>query len=753
MIDNIIYNLDSIDLEDFLKNYYEKIWDSIEKEGYILDFQNFNEFHEITFESDIVGFIALEELNIINSKLIVDCYIIPEARGNKLLYDYLIKLISNTHYSIISKKPTRSFALALLSYGLAFKVDDLIISWLDFMVDVTDLYKNSKIKRLYKKIDPDFSDSFFKTDFFDLNTNCTLCRDFKKFVARNVENVVMSEPRKVDLKKYNSRKKLKTITSNYLANLFYLREDYEDKYLEFVNQLNEKLSSHFTLDNIIGSEDKLNDETVKLLKEVHLNHDDAFKIRNNIIDSLNDGEILARFISLRFNFLAHNREYIGKIIDEDTQDNYCPFCDSYLDEIHYSCSKCGHYFGEVVHKAEIIDDDVIFDDLVNYDDEELSRESIEEYFNYLTHNNDFLYEFNDFNEKFESLFGDNLDSFFTSLFNKDFETAKDIITSSSGINDMDWYVKEGNKLDNKILKLIDDKNYDEFEVFDAQSRICAYQYVKHVNENITDWKSRSYSDLYHVVFNPFEYAINHGYVEKISGDEFIEYLNKFSSEELRIESEYFNLRISDSKESMVDELVKYKDFTYVITEKGLDYLKSNPMMDFFVENLEEFIFYEFERYYEDNKDGCGLEEIGIKFVNNEFKESFKKGDLDVYLRYLEFYFKLSFNNQDYDEALYYLIQRLIYEVNDWVSKYDFHLMAFSFKTFIFFNKFINLNCDFDLKEIYNRAYKEFKFIHIRNYKDIIYDVAVSLLDGQPFIEINEILQKMHSSGDEFNISR
>ena len=34
MIDNIIYNLDSIDLEDFLKNSYEKIWDSIEKEGY-----------------------------------------------------------------------------------------------------------------------------------------------------------------------------------------------------------------------------------------------------------------------------------------------------------------------------------------------------------------------------------------------------------------------------------------------------------------------------------------------------------------------------------------------------------------------------------------------------------------------------------------------------------------------------------------------------------------------------------------------
>ena len=751
MIDNVIYNSDSINLEDFLKSSYGKIWDSIQKEGYILDFQDFNEFYEITFESDIVGFIALEDLNIVKSKLIVDCYIMPEARGNKLLYDYLLKIISNTPYSIISKKPTRSFVLALLSYGLAYKVDDIVISWIDFKVDVTDLYKNSKIKRLYKKINPDFSNSFFKTDFFDLNMNCTLCRDFKNFIAKNSENLVIAEPRKFDLKKYNSRKKLKKVTSNYLANLFYLREDYEDEYWEFVNQLNKKLSSQFTVDNIIGSEDKLNDEIVKILNEVHLTPDDGFRIRENIIDSLNNGELLARFINLRFNFLANNREYIGKIVDEDVNDNYCSFCNYNLEGMYYSCSKCGHYFGEIVHKAEIIDDR-IFDDLMQYGDGKLSSENIEEYFNDLSQNNEFLQDFMDFNEKFESLFGDNFDLFFNSVVENDFESVKNIMNSAPRVNELDWYFKEGKKLDNKILKLIDDKDFDEFEVFDAQSRISIYHYVKYINENVTGWKIKSYSDLHHVAFNPVQYAINQGYVEKISGDEFIDYLNKFSCDEIKSELKYFNLEVSDSKEDMINKLVEYGEFTYHVTEKGVDYLNSYPIMDFFVEYLEEFIYYEFERYYDANKDKFSLEEIGIKFVNNEFKNSFKKGDFDVYLKYLEFYFKLSFNKRDYDDAMYYLMQRLIYEINVWISNNDYfsHSFIFSFKTFMFFDKFINLNCDFDLKEIYNRAYKEFKFIHIKNHEDMIYDVVVRLLDGEHLTEIDNDL-KNWMYGDEFNI--
>lgn len=121
MISNVILNDDFINLEDFLKNNYGELWKSIVSEDYNIDFQEFDEFYEITNEDNVIGFIVFEKSDLLNVKNIVDSYILPDFRGNGFLCEYLIEIFESTHYKILSKKPTRSFIKALLKAGLAYK--------------------------------------------------------------------------------------------------------------------------------------------------------------------------------------------------------------------------------------------------------------------------------------------------------------------------------------------------------------------------------------------------------------------------------------------------------------------------------------------------------------------------------------------------------------------------------------------------------------------------------------------------------
>ena len=737
MNNDVIYNSNSITLEEFLKNSYEKIWESVKKEDYNLDFQHFDEFYEIPYENEIVGFIAVEKSNKFNTKSIVDCYIKPEKRGNNLLYKALIKLISSTHYYIISKKPTRSFILALLHYGLAYKIsENLIISWFDFEVKANDLYKNSKIKKLYKKIDEN-SDVSCHADLFDLECNSLIILDSDNLMSKNSAINIISEPRKYDLKKFNSRKKLKKVSVNYLENINDVKVENITDFLNFFNDLNFELNQYFTVDNIIGSEDKLNDDVVEFLNENHISLEDGFKIRQDIINALNDEEIINTFIKFRFEFLVSNREYIGKTIDKKDNNNHCPFCEKGMD-IFYTCRICGHQFDSIKHPSEIIDD---MDDGKSIDVKDLLSMEDFDPGEFSPKNLDFISQFNEFNEKLSDFLGDNYDKFFESIQNGDFNTFDKILNDKSNLHNADWYFKEGNKLDNWILNKIHEKNYDEFEVYESQSRIATYEYVKHIHENITPWKMESLNKLNHIRFDMNEYAINHGYLKKISGDEFADYLNQYSTDELIEELAYFDISPKKSKDDIINQLMDEGEFSLLVTEKGLDYLKSNLMLDFFADYLSEFLFYEFEIYYNLNKEDLSIHEIAEEYLNNEFKNAVKSGNLDVYLNYLEYYYKVNFDEGKFDQSLVYLIQRLIYEINIWYSK-DNHTtfeLGVSLKTGSFFNQLYKLGIDFNLEESFNIAFKEFKFGHLKQNREKIYDFAERLISGQHLMYINDNL--------------
>ena len=728
MINNVILNNDSMKLEDFLKNNYEILWDSIEDEEYTLDFQTFDEFYEIKRDDEVIGYIVFEYSNMLNVKEIVDAYILPDCRGDGLLCENLIEIIESTHYKILSKKPTRSFIQALLKSGLACKIsDNQIFSWIKFDVNIGDAYKNSKLKRLYKKASPEKEKVPYFADLFDLDINCLLFNDYQHNFSKKSETLIISEPRKYDLKKYNCRKKLKNVTVNYLKATY---ENYSlniDDALESFEELNDRIGEKYTVENMIGSEDKLNDSIVDLLTKSDLTIDDGFKIRESILNSLETCEISNISIKDRLTFLISNPSFIGKKVEKENL-NKCSFCGEEIRDLDIEyCNICGHLFDVLLENFNLIEEN-----------EEMSLDELEFIENAQPiKDNEFLTEMYNMSKKVIDINNIAYDDLNYTI-DEYYEHLDELLDNIKDY-DFDWYFPEDNQFDNELLKIIDKNNYDEDEVQDAQKRIEIYEFVKHVNENITSWKMPLLIEMNHFDFDYNKYAENEGYVEKINANEFAMYFDVYPTDELKQELKHFDITPKNSRKDILNQFQEYGDYSYIITEKGLEYLKSYPLLDFFSTHLHGFIFYEFEKYYYENKDEISLEEIGKNYVTNEFKQAVKQGKLDVYLKYAFYYYSINFNKGNYDEALYYLIQRIIYEINTWYSQdnhYPFEF-AISPETASYFTNFYHLDIYLDLEEIFNRAFNEFKFGHMKNNKEKIYEYCEILLSGTHVIEIND----------------
>ena len=718
-----------MNLTEYLTQNYPKIAKAIASEGYNIDYEEFDEIVEIGYEDDIVGFISLAESDFFNTKVITDTYIIDEYRGNNLFFKKFMEYLTNNHSRILFKKPSYAFMEVLIHNGLAYKFsDDFAVSFINFTVTLKDAYKNSNIKRLYKKISPAYENTNYLGDLFDLKRKCVVINDSMEVMVKDFESFVIIEPRKYDLKKYSLRKKLKKITPSYMdeVGFNYGTKLNSDDAREL---LNETFNPYFTLDNIIGSDSELKSDFVEFIKQKGLEEEDAFKIRKSIEDSLNDGEITAKSIIRRLTFLADNIEKI----DEDLYEKplVCPFCKSVATNQIGMCKECGHEFDESFPDDdlfEILDSgepDSFFDD-----DREFSVKD-----------NDFMEQFHDFSEKLDALLGGDRDEFFNSIEEGDFLKARELMgNADENLKNVDWYVEKGNRLDNGTLKLIDEKGYDEAEVFDAQCRIAEYELVKHVRENITSWKAPEYGRLNHIDYDYYQACLNKGYLEEIDSDEFKFYFKKYSVDELEEELKYFDIEAEPTKEGMIRQLAEAGSGSLVVTDKGIEYLNSNLFYNFFATNLSEYFFYEFEIYYKENQGN--IVDIADKYVNSEFKQEFVKGNLDAYLSYLDYYYSMSFFEERYEDAVYYLLQRFIYEANRWDRDENHRPLdrIFSRKTQKYFNDIFLIITDIDFDEIYEKAYRQFKFSHMKNHKELLKELSRDLIiKGEHMVVIRDQL--------------
>lgn len=354
--ERIFENKNNEHLDDFLKNNYPEILNAINREGYNIEFMEFDIFYEIHFENKSVGFIVFKKIPLTDNQFaIMDTYIIPEYRGNNLFFDNLSFLLIFDNFEYYPRKPTKAFINVLLKNDYAFELtSDFVVSYFKFIVDIDhEVYKNSKIKRFYKKPVGLFP---YKANLFDMNLCSVMFRDPVLELVKYSDFFALTEPRKYDFKKYKCRKKLKRVTEKYIDDKFQIWDIKADEIEDFIQRKDNELAVEFSVENMIGSEDKLTESFTQKLKAFDLSMDDGFKIRNHVIGKIESGELNEKSYYQRVLYLLGDFEAIDKEIGEfDETVEVCSFCGQDIPDFARSCLKCGLHIREIDFEQHTVD--------------------------------------------------------------------------------------------------------------------------------------------------------------------------------------------------------------------------------------------------------------------------------------------------------------------------------------------------------------------------------------------------------------
>ncbi|MBR1610739.1 MAG: hypothetical protein IJ672_04515, partial [Methanobrevibacter sp.] len=236
-------------LPDFLKQEYPEIYKSINDEGYIIEYPTFQTLKEIHFEDKVVGFITFNTFHIIPTDLVInECYIIPEYRGNNLLYNELFSFITTPNANFHLRNPNKALIKVLLKTGMAGKIsDNLVVSYIKFVVMIDTVYKNPKIKQFYKRTDDKVP---YKADLFDMDLCSVLFLDPVLEYVKFSDVFALTLPRKNDLKKYKLRKKLKRVNESYLDKIYDTHQESRDEVMEFSEDVERFIYETISVENV-----------------------------------------------------------------------------------------------------------------------------------------------------------------------------------------------------------------------------------------------------------------------------------------------------------------------------------------------------------------------------------------------------------------------------------------------------------------------------------------------------------------------
>ena len=353
-------------LPDFLKQEYPEIYKSINDEGYIIEYPTFQTLKEIHFEDKVVGFITINTFHIIPTDLVInECYIIPEYRGNNLLYNELFRFITTPNANFHLRNPNKALIKVLLKTGMAGKIsDNLVVSYIKFVVMIDTVYKNPKIKQFYKRTDDKVP---YKANLFDMDLCSVLFLDPALEYVKFSDVLALTLPRKNDLKKYKLRKKLKKVNESYLDKCYDTRQENRDEVIEFTEDVENFIYKTIAVENVLGTSEELKPDFIKYLNDNDLTEEDGFKIINHINKALDEGHLIPESCHSRMQYLVGNIDALDTILDDGSDD--CPFCGrSNLDFIE-TCEFCGEkikdesYADELIEKISNFDFEALMGDL------------------------------------------------------------------------------------------------------------------------------------------------------------------------------------------------------------------------------------------------------------------------------------------------------------------------------------------------------------------------------------------------------
>lgn len=351
-------------LNYFLKENYEEIYNSIIEENYILEYIEDKHviFKELKFNDNVVGF-ALVDLIFSNKPKysVCECYVMPEYRGKNILFDFIITNITKTNYDFSFRRPNKAIMNLLVKYNLAFSLNrNIIISYIELDASLSEVYTNKRIKKLYNNVDEDLSDEIFSTYYYNSQLGSVTFFDVTKTITKNNYTLCVAKPRKYDIAKYNLRKNLKNVSEPYLDKNALTIVESNDKIQEFIDTTNKDLQEVYSVENIIGTTDNFTKSAQYLLNQYGISRDDANHILVQVSDKLDNNEILNFTIPDYFNYLVKTfyekkEDYIApKDIEikeyNDIQyyevDNLkiiiCPECNHENSDYNITCERCGY---------------------------------------------------------------------------------------------------------------------------------------------------------------------------------------------------------------------------------------------------------------------------------------------------------------------------------------------------------------------------------------------------------------------------
>ncbi|WP_458454571.1 hypothetical protein [Methanobrevibacter sp.] len=353
-----IHNSNHQILTDFLKDHYPEIFKSINDEGYILEYLNFHAFKEIHFKGNVVGFLTLDTFHIAPNDLSVnECYIVPEYRGNDLLYNELFSLISSPNINIYLKNPNKALIKVLYKNGIASKISsNLYVSYIDFIVTIDKLYTNPKIKKFYKRTDDKLT---YKSDLFDMDLCSVLFLDPELEYVKYSDVFALTVPRKIDLKKYKLRNKLKRVNESYLIKCHDVHQENIDEILDFYDEVVEFIKEVISVDNALGTNEVLTPDFITYLAKNNLSQQNGFDIINHINRALDEGNLTPESCKRRMQYLVENIWAVDNVLKEHNDD--CPFCGKQNLYFIETCEFCGQKIKNGPYDEELVNNIANFD--------------------------------------------------------------------------------------------------------------------------------------------------------------------------------------------------------------------------------------------------------------------------------------------------------------------------------------------------------------------------------------------------------
>ena len=278
----IFLSENTLDVIELLNENYPYIYDSIKKENFILKYKECNLFKELVFDKKVVGFCSYDFSREFLTLALNNIYVLPQYRGNKLLYHEITKtMLEHNKPSII--EPTRLIVELLIDYGFACKIsDNIVASALEFIIPGQHVMSNVEYD----------NEEELATHYYDLSIcRCIHILDWRK------KYIAFSSPLNQDIIDYDC---ISDVDDEYVDNLIDFYEKNDVRLMDTLLKLEENLPvKNYTLQEVIGDDDHFSFYIESMIDDSHVSRSKALQIKQQIKEEYEAGMILNESLLIR----------------------------------------------------------------------------------------------------------------------------------------------------------------------------------------------------------------------------------------------------------------------------------------------------------------------------------------------------------------------------------------------------------------------------------------------------------------------